>query len=232
MLRRAENAEQRASEIIKKLQSTHGVAKITRSPQEQVDDEITPQVENLLSHRFEEHEVLELALDGALDNDDTDVTETSDSIDTSTATSADISARRIRRLKSIAKKLLLDKADTASLDQQIQELWTGPGNLSQKELEYMNSICRALSPFIPPKGVPNIIPLKLPLVQLSNIIQSVAGYGQFTRQICPVISPATIQRSTAGCCVHVRDDGIYSRKPQLHYSRSESTTDHFRYLGD
>ena len=43
--------------------------------------------------------------------------------------------------------------------------------------------------------------LHLPLVTLSNTIQRVAGYGSFTREMCPHISPASIQPSPVDCRV-------------------------------
>src|SRR3981189_1793038 len=53
-------------------------------------------------------------------------------------------------------------------------------------------IMSVLTPYMPPTGIKRSIALQLPIVIISNVVQNVAGYQQFSRKICPTVSPASI----------------------------------------
>ena len=108
----------------------------------------------------------------------------------------DSSARRIKAMRALIKKTLFDSScctDRGELAMAIEDMWTAKDGLTDRELNWMVTLVITLKPFIPDKDTPrNNILLRLPIVLIANIVQRVAGYGQFAREICPYISPAKI----------------------------------------
>ncbi|KAG0186981.1 hypothetical protein DFQ28_007054, partial [Apophysomyces sp. BC1034] len=110
------------------------------------------------------------------------------------APECETSSRTIAALKSLTKKLLLSntKIDGA-LEEKIHSAWKGSEELTAEEIDAVTNICKVLQPFIPDKNAPRCIMLHMPLVMISNAVQCVAGYSAYTREICPVVSPASIR---------------------------------------
>jgi hypothetical protein len=114
----------------------------------------------------------------------------------------EISSKRIFALKTLAKKMLLsDDTVEDNIQQQIRSAWKQKTELSEKEMNIVEQCIKLLKPYMPSQKAPRCIMLHLPLVMLSNTIQRVAGYGNFTREICPHISPASIQALPVDCRV-------------------------------
>jgi hypothetical protein len=97
--------------------------------------------------------------------------------------------------------LLSDDTVEDNIQQQIRSAWKQKTELSEKEMNIVEQCIKLLKPYMPSQKAPRCIMLHLPLVMLSNTIQRAAGYGSFTREICPHISPASIQSSPVDCRV-------------------------------
>jgi hypothetical protein len=113
-----------------------------------------------------------------------------------------ISSKRIFALKTLTKKMLLsDDTVEDNIQQQIRSAWKQTEELSEREMNIVQQCIKLLKPYMPSQKAPRCIMLHLPLVILSNTIQLVAGYAGFAREICPHISPASIQALPVDCQV-------------------------------
>jgi hypothetical protein len=158
-------------------------------PQQQVNAAATVQdqteddgeIGKLIQHSVDTEEIIDLCWDKEEDEEENH--EQMDDID--------ISAAKIKSFKAIIKKIL-NETSTNDIRAQIRKAMPDEKKLTEKELTAMVRICTALQPYIPPKAARGMIAFCLPLVILANIVQHVAGYGKYARQICPFITPATI----------------------------------------
>jgi hypothetical protein len=89
--------------------------------------------------------------------------------------------------------LLSDDTVESNIQQQITSTWKQKKVLSEMEMNSVEQCIKLLKPYMPSQKPPPCIMLHLPLVMLSNTIQRAAGYGSFTREICPHISTSSIQ---------------------------------------
>jgi hypothetical protein len=131
----------------------------------------------LLNHGVSATSVLEIALNSDLAQESSKEKETA--------------GAKILKLVAFTKQHLCNNVNIEDLGQILENEWKGSLLLS-KEKESVQYIFSLLSAYMPPKNYKASIALQLPIVVLSNVIQTASGYEDFTRKICPIISPAHI----------------------------------------
>lgn len=101
-------------------------------------------------------------------------------------------AARIRQLVAVTKTQLYDATSVNELPSKLENHMKGSVKLAAEEKKSIIHIISVLAPYMTAKEDKNSIVLRLPIVIISNSIQCVADYQEFTRKICPVISPASM----------------------------------------
>lgn len=119
---------------------------------------------------------------------------------------SDTTGNRIMAFTLLTKRLLLsDISVDRDIGHTILSAWKGNKKPTARELEVISTCIKLLKPYVPDENAPRCVMLHLPLILLSNIVQRVAGYATFTREICPYISPASIQALPLNACAALYD---------------------------
>lgn len=139
-------------------------------------DEAETVITSYLEKGLSEEVVADLILDGQEEED----------------SQKECSAKKIKQLVAFSKAQLWNTRSFEDLQQNINDNWTGEDQLSAEEEDSIINIWSLLGPFMPTKEGMDAIALQLPIVIISNIVQQVAGYSEFSREICPTVSPSKI----------------------------------------
>ncbi|KAI9478146.1 MAG: hypothetical protein EXX96DRAFT_539275 [Benjaminiella poitrasii] len=103
----------------------------------------------------------------------------------------DLPGKRLNALKSVLRKLLLDKKRTHSLTK--DDFEREMKDIKEPKLKVCLKISSRLLPYIPSADTFNFVVYQLPFVHLANDLLKISGYSGKTRPICPTISVSTLQ---------------------------------------
>lgn len=141
-------------------------------------------IATLMKHGVSEADVMELVAKEELASEE-DATDEKDA-------KGDMSAERIRKLVALTKGLLYDQQSVDEVFAACKDDWHDSEDLTDEEIDSILHIWSLLMPYMPPKEAPKCVVLQLPIVLISNMVQRVAGHEAYAREICPYVSPATI----------------------------------------
>lgn len=99
------------------------------------------------------------------------------------------SRKHLNRLKAVTIRLL-HRMDKVPSDEEITNAFKGNDKPNAKEIGVVSLICEVLLPYMP--SADDSMASRIPLVMFADSILRAGGYSYRTLDICPQISPATI----------------------------------------